>query len=107
MSTSCLFQLCNDHSHIIIERDAKRCFDPLSVEDVIPNWSIANLVYGILNFKIGFVQCCFRWVKRKSNSATNVTAKLSLATSESFCLNKDNLLRVVHSEIVSLHFLFE
>ena len=44
-----------------------------------------------------FVQCCFPWVKRESNSAAHVTAKLSLASSESFCLNKDNLPRVVHS----------
>ena len=83
-------------SHIIIEGDAKRCFDPLSVEDVIPEWSIANLVYSILNLKVDFVQCFFRWVKEESNSATHVTTKLSL-TSESFCFSKDNLPRVVHS----------
>ena len=43
----------------------------------------------------------------ESNSASHVTAKLSLTISESFCLNKDNLSRVVHFEIVSLHFPFE
>lgn len=78
-------------SHIIIEGDAKRCFDPLSIEDVIPDWSIANLVYGILNLKVGFVQCCFCWV----NFVAHVIARLSLATSKSFCFNKYNLPRVV------------
>ena len=77
--------------HIIIEGDAKRCIDSLFVEDVLPDWSIANLVCSILNLKVGFVQCCFHWVKRVSNSAAHVTAKLSLATSESFCYDKDNL----------------
>ena len=83
-------------SHIIIEGDAKRCFDPLSFEDVILDQSIANLVCSILNLKVGFVQCCFRWVKRESNSAAHVTAKFSLSSSESFCFNKDNIPRVVH-----------
>ena len=67
-----------------------------SVEDVIPEWSMANLVYSILNLKVDFVQCFFRWVKEESNSATHVTTKLSL-TSESFCFSKDNLPRVVQS----------
>ena len=84
-------------SHIIIEGDAKRCFNPLSSEDVIPDWSIDNLVCSILNLKVDFVHCCFRWVKRESNSAAHVTAKLSLASCESFCFNKDNLPKVVHS----------
>ena len=52
---------------------------------------LLNLVCSILNLKVGFVQCCFCWVKRESNYATHVIAKLSLTTSESFCFNKDNL----------------
>ena len=75
-------------------------------EPFIPlDYWIHNLSFHLAFFLIDhsyspldyFVQCCFPWVKRESNSAAHVTAKLSFASSESFCLNKDNLPRVVHS----------
>uniref|UniRef100_A0A7N2KQS3 Uncharacterized protein n=1 Tax=Quercus lobata TaxID=97700 RepID=A0A7N2KQS3_QUELO len=63
-------QLANHEqwSHVQIEGDAKRCFDPLSVEDVPPDWSI-----------------------------THAAAKHSVASKMSLCCNKDNLPCAVYS----------
>ncbi|XP_030969607.1 uncharacterized protein LOC115989868 [Quercus lobata] len=92
-------QLANHEqwSHVQIEGDAKQCFDPLSVEDVPPDWSISNIISSILSLKICFVSVCFRWVNRVCNAATHATAKHSVASKMSLCCNKDNLPCAVYS----------
>lgn len=77
-------------NHIIVEGDAKNCIDPLSSEDVSPNWSIANIVSNVLSFKSSFSACLFHWVKRECNVVAHVTAKLSLNAKKDLCFNKDN-----------------
>ena len=76
---------------IVIEGDAKNCFDPLSSSPTAPDWSISNTVSSILSLREFFLNCIFNWVKRECNSATHAATKLSLSSSRSFCFNKLSL----------------
>lgn len=57
MISKCILQIAIHEwwSHVQIERDAKRCFDALSANDVPPDWSICNIISRILSLKIYFV----------------------------------------------------
>ena len=74
---------------IVIEGDAKNCFDPLSSSPTAPDWTISNTVSSIL--REFFLNCIFNWVKRECNSAAHATAKPSLSSSKSLCFNKISL----------------
>ncbi|KAL0001791.1 hypothetical protein SO802_015572 [Lithocarpus litseifolius] len=76
---------------IVIEGDAKNCFDPLSSLPTTPDWTISNTISSIHCLREIFLSCIFNRVKRECNSAAHATAKLSLSSSRSFCFNKLSL----------------
>ena len=86
-------------NRIILEGDAKSCFDPLTSEDISPTWTISNVINNVLCLKHLFLVCRFCWVKRDCNAAAHATAKLSHSSFESFYFNKDNLPRALTSII--------
>ena len=47
--------------HIIIEGDAKSCFDPLITSELQPNWSIATIINNILDLRKFLLNCNFSW----------------------------------------------
>ena len=73
--TTCFFFGWN---HIILEGDAKSCFDPLTSENISQAWTISNVVNNVLCLKHLFSVCRFCWVKRDCNAAAHAAAKLSL-----------------------------
>lgn len=78
-------------SHVIFEGDAKNCIDPLSLKSSFSDWSIHNVISSAFSLKALFLGFKFDWIKRDCNSATHVTAKLSLNSRISVCFYKDNL----------------
>ncbi|KAL0007081.1 hypothetical protein SO802_008583 [Lithocarpus litseifolius] len=50
--------------HIVIEGDAKNCFDPLSSSPTTPDWTISNTISSIQCLREFFLSCIFNWVKR-------------------------------------------
>lgn len=77
--------------HIIIEGDAKSCFDPLSAPGLQPDWSIANTISNILDLSNFFLNCKFRWVRRGCNNAAHVVAKFAIRFSSVWCFNMYSL----------------
>ena len=78
-------------SHVIFEGHAKNCIDPLSLKSSFSDWSIHNVISSAFSLKALFLGFKFDWIKRDCNSATHVTAKLSLNSRISVCFYKDNL----------------
>ena len=64
--------------HIIIEGDAKSCFDPLTTSALQPDWSIATIISNILDTCKFFLNCNFCWVRRCCNTAVHVAAKYTI-----------------------------
>ena len=81
-------------SHVIFEGDAKNCIDPLSLKSSFSDWSIHNVISSSFSLKALFLGFKFDWIKRDCNSATHVTAKLSLNSRISVCFYKDNNSRI-------------
>uniref|UniRef100_A0A7N2QYB2 Uncharacterized protein n=1 Tax=Quercus lobata TaxID=97700 RepID=A0A7N2QYB2_QUELO len=66
--------------NILVEGDAKKCFDTLTSDDEAYKWSIScNLL------------------KRECNSAAHVAVKFTLRNRDPLCCNKDNLSGVIDS----------
>ena len=65
---------------VVIEGDAKECFDALSDPGLQPSWVISNFVCYILALSRAFCTVSFVWVRRVCNSAAHCAAKLSLRT---------------------------
>ncbi|KAK9989403.1 hypothetical protein SO802_029642 [Lithocarpus litseifolius] len=61
--------------HIIIEGDAKSCFDPLTTSKLQPDWSIATIISNILDLRKLFLNCNFSWVRRCCNTVAYEAAK--------------------------------
>ena len=61
--------------HIIIEGDAKSCFDPLTTSELQPDRSIATIISNILDLHKFFLKCNFSWVRRCCNTAAHEAAK--------------------------------
>ena len=77
-------------NRIILEGDAKSCFDPLTSENISPAWTISNVINNALCLKDLFSFCRFCWVKRDYNAAAHAAAKLSPSSLEFFYFSKDN-----------------
>ena len=73
-------------NRIILEGDAKSCFDPLTSENISPAWTISNVINNVLCLKHLFSVCRFCWVKRDCNAAV----KLSPSSLKFFYFSKDN-----------------
>ena len=56
--------LSKNLQHIIIEEDAKSCFDDLTIFESQPNWSITTIISNIHNLCKFFLNCNFSWVRR-------------------------------------------
>ena len=84
-------------NRIILEGDAKSCFDPLTTENISPARTISNVINNVLCLKHLFSVCHFCWVKRDSNAAEHAAAKLSFSSLESFYFSKDNFPRALAS----------
>ncbi|XP_050266452.1 uncharacterized protein LOC126710119 [Quercus robur] len=78
-------------TNIIIEGDAKLCFDALSSTPSSANWSIMNIIDNIKSLTPSFVSCTFLWVRRLCNIPAHTAAKLALATDFSFCFSSNIL----------------
>ena len=72
--------LAEGWTKVMIEGDAKECFDALSDPSLHPSWVISNFVCDILAFSRAFCSVSFVWVRRVCNSAAHCAAKLSLRT---------------------------
>ena len=70
-------------SHIIVEGDAKSCFDSLASPASTPDFSICYIISNILCFRQFIAGCIFLWVKRDCNLAAHAAAKFFLRTLQS------------------------
>ena len=52
-------------------------FDPLSSPELLPDWSISNIISNIRNLSRFFTSCRFVWVKRTCNAAAHAIAKMN------------------------------
>ncbi|XP_075675255.1 uncharacterized protein LOC142644554 [Castanea sativa] len=77
--------------HIIIEGDAKSCFDPLTIPNLQPHWSIATTISNILDLSNFFLNCKFSWVRRCCNNAAHVAAKYAIRFCRAWCFNMYSL----------------
>lgn len=80
--------LSENWQYIIIEGDAKSCFDPPSIFDLQPDWSIATIISNILDLHKLFLNCNFSWVRRSCNTTAREAAKYAIRFCRAFCFNK-------------------
>jgi ribonuclease HI len=66
-----------DFKHIIVEGDAKICFDVLNGNVVESLWSISSLCRDIKFLGQSFTSCLFNWVYREANSVARSLAKFA------------------------------
>ena len=85
---------------MIIESDSKVCMDSLSGKPSVPNWTISNVIFNILNSALSFLCCSFVWARRSCNVAAHTAAKLALTLAAPLCFNKENLPVVILSACV-------
>ncbi|XP_075663130.1 uncharacterized protein LOC142632646 [Castanea sativa] len=78
-------------NHVIVEGDAKTCFDAVNSPNLPPPWTIQTSIDNILTFQSSLESCSFVWIKRDCNSVAHGVAKLALSYLSSFFFYKDNL----------------
>ena len=83
--------LSENQQYIIIEGDAKSCFDFLTISDLQPNWSIATTISNILDLRNSFLNCNFHWVRECYNTAAHEATKYAIRSCRAFFFNKCNL----------------
>ena len=76
-------------SHVIVEGDAKDCFDALVDPKFLPSWSIHTTIDNILALHRFFF--FFAWIRRSSNEVAHKAARFTINSNMSFVFNKDNL----------------
>ncbi len=89
--------LMEDFHHIVIEGDAKLCFDAIGDKSVTP-WSIGSLIDNIGERSKLFFSCSFCWVRREANFVAHAIAKFASAFSSlspPFCFNLSALPQAV------------
>ena len=74
------------HQRIIVEGDAKLCFDAIHDESFAP-WIISTLISNICNVSKDFISCKFQWVKRDANAVAHAMAKHASLIKNSMCCN--------------------
>ncbi len=81
---------------IIVEGDAKICFDPIHEGVDVAPWRIKSLISNVNCLALCFAFCSFCWVKCDANGLTHILAKFS--TSQPFYrfCNSSNLPSSVH-----------
>ena len=80
---------------IIIEGDAKVCFDAVNGKAEDCNWSIPFICNDISVLSQSFDGICFCWVNREANSVADSLAKFSVRDLSNFCCNSYSLPAVV------------
>ena len=83
---------------IIVERDAKICFDSLASMSSNGNqvdWSISSFIRDSLEISKSFLSCNFCWIGSVCNVVVQDTAKLVGSIRKSFSCNKFNLSPVI------------
>ena len=83
--------LSENWQHIIIKGDAKSCFNPLTISELQPDWSIATIISNILDLRNFFLNCNFRWVRRCCNTVAHEAAKYAIGFCRAFYFNKCSL----------------
>ena len=83
--------LSENQQHIIIEGDAKSCFNTLTISELQPDWSIATIISNVLDLRNFFLNCNFRWVRRCCNTAAHEAAKYAIGFCRAFYFNKCSL----------------
>jgi ribonuclease HI len=51
------------YERIVVEGDAKDCFDALNDDPSNVKWTIDGIIYNILTFRNLFLSCNFVWVR--------------------------------------------
>ena len=77
---------------IIIEGDAKVCFDAFNGESIANPWVISSVISNILVLSKTFISYCFCWVRREANEVAHSLAKFTPSPKVSvFCCNSSSL----------------
>ena len=76
--------------HIIIEGDAKVCFDAIADNSPAP-WTVSSLINNITKLSNSFLSCCFCWIRRGANDAAHTLAKFASHSSFPLYCNYDSL----------------
>uniref|UniRef100_A0A2N9GHK8 RNase H type-1 domain-containing protein n=1 Tax=Fagus sylvatica TaxID=28930 RepID=A0A2N9GHK8_FAGSY len=85
------------HRRIIVEGDAKLCFDVIHDESSAP-WVISPLIGNICNVSKDFISCKFQWVKRDANVVAHAMAKIASFIKNSLYCNFSSLPKPVLEE---------
>ena len=87
--------------NIVIEGDAKACFDAIADNSLAP-WTISSLITNIIELSRSFLSCCFCWTRRGANDATpNCVGRVYEGCVGSFCLM--NCLVLAKKKKISAH----
>jgi hypothetical protein len=81
-----IVQFENFHS-VIIERDAKVCFDTLNGDLEKCSWTIASRCNDMVELSKEFVSCNFCWIKRDANLAKEWATKFASCNKLTFSCN--------------------
>ena len=76
--------------HVIIEGDAKVCFDAIADNSPAP-WTVSSLITNITELSNSFLSCCFCWIRRGANDAAHTLAKFASHSSFPLYCNYDSL----------------
>jgi ribonuclease HI len=84
------------YERIVVEGDAKCCFEALNGEPSNVNWNINSIICNILSFRSLFLSCNFVWVRREANGVAHTMAEYAPSTSfPLFCYSSTFLPRPV------------
>ena len=81
---------------IIVEGDAKICFDPIHEGVDVAPWRIKSLISNVICLALCFAFCSFCWVKCDANGLAHVFAKFSSSQPFYRFCNSSNLSSSVH-----------
>ena len=66
------------YNDIIMEGDAKTCFDFLNSKSF--GWKVSNVLNNVLKVGISFHSCTFDWVRREANGVAHAFGKVFLSS---------------------------
>ena len=80
--------------NIVIEGDAKVCFDAIADNSPAP-WAISTLITNIIEPSRSFMSCCFCWIRRGANDTAHTLAKFASHSRFPIHCNYDSLSPIV------------
>ena len=78
-------KLANTEKNIILEGDAKTCFDFLNSKSFI-GWNVFNILNNVLEIGFSFLFCAFNWVRREANGVAHALAKFVSPLRDLLCV---------------------